>query len=104
MSVCTVSGAIVTLVAVGTCTIRATQAGNIYYTVAAPVSRNFQVQYSPCDLKQTGNVGVSDVQLIINETLGIAPVVYDLSGTGVVNVVDVQIEINAALALGCTAK
>jgi uncharacterized repeat protein (TIGR01451 family) len=60
--------------------------------------------FSPCDLKQTGNVAVSDVQLIINEALGVTQVVYDLSGNGAVNVVDVQIEINAALGLGCAAK
>jgi hypothetical protein len=57
-----------------------------------------------CDLKQTGSVTVSDVQIIINEALGVAPIVYDLSGTGVVTVVDVQIEINAALGLGCAAN
>jgi sugar lactone lactonase YvrE len=41
--VCTVSGATATLVAVGTCTIQATQAGNAGYTAAAPVSQSFQV-------------------------------------------------------------
>jgi hypothetical protein len=60
--------------------------------------------FSLCDLKQTGSISVADVQLIINEALGVSPIVYDLSGTGVVNVVDVQIEINAALGLGCTAR
>jgi hypothetical protein len=62
------------------------------------------VQYTLCDLKQSGSVTVADVQLIINEALGVTPVVYDLSGNGVVTVVDVQIEINAALGLGCVAK
>jgi hypothetical protein len=42
-SVCTVSGATVTLVAVGTCTIQATQAGNANYTAATPVSQSFAV-------------------------------------------------------------
>ena len=45
-----------------------------------------------------------DVQLVINEALGIIPAVNDLNGDSVVNVVDVQIEINAALGLGCAAK
>jgi YVTN family beta-propeller protein len=63
-----------------------------------------QVQYSPCDLLQTGIVTVADVQLIINEALGVAPPTYILSGGTTVGVVDVQIEINAALGLGCSAK
>ena len=43
-SVCTVSGTTATLVAVGTCTIQATQAGNANYSAAMPVSQNFQVE------------------------------------------------------------
>ena len=42
-SVCTVSGSQVTLVAGGTCTIQATQAGNATYSAATPVSQSFQV-------------------------------------------------------------
>jgi len=42
-AVCTVSGAIVTLAAVGTCTIQATQAGNANYAAAPPVNQSFQV-------------------------------------------------------------
>jgi sugar lactone lactonase YvrE len=42
-SVCTVSNDTVTLVAVGTCTIRASQPGNADYTAAAPVNQSFQV-------------------------------------------------------------
>ena len=42
-AVCTVSGATVTLVAVGTCTIQATQAGNANYAAATPVNQSFQV-------------------------------------------------------------
>ena len=40
---CTVSGATVTLAAVGTCTIQATQAGNANYAAATPVNQSFQV-------------------------------------------------------------
>ncbi len=43
-SVCTVSGTAATLVAVGTCTIQATQAGNATYAGAASVSQSFQVE------------------------------------------------------------
>ncbi len=42
-SVCTVSGTTVTLVAVGTCTIQATQAGNANWTTATPVNQSFPV-------------------------------------------------------------
>jgi hypothetical protein len=43
MPVCTVSGNTVTLVAAGTCTIQASQAGNAYYNAAATVIRSFTV-------------------------------------------------------------
>jgi hypothetical protein len=43
LSICTVSGSQVTLVAVGTCTIQATQAGNTNYAAATPVNESFQV-------------------------------------------------------------
>jgi len=42
-SVCTVSGVTVTLVAVGTCSITARQAGNSNYAAAAPVTQSFTV-------------------------------------------------------------
>jgi hypothetical protein len=42
-AVCTTSGTTVTLVAAGTCTIQATQAGNANYAAATPVNRSFQV-------------------------------------------------------------
>ncbi len=41
--VCTVSGNTVTLVAVGTCTIQATQGGNTNYAAATSVNQSFQV-------------------------------------------------------------
>jgi hypothetical protein len=42
--VCTVSGMTATLVAAGTCTIRATQAGNSVYLAATTVSQSFTVK------------------------------------------------------------
>ena len=51
-SVCTVSGSQVTLVAVGTCTIQATQAGNINYAAATPVNQSFQVTSPTISLDQ----------------------------------------------------
>jgi len=48
-------------------------------------------------------VNVADVQIEINEALGVAPAANDLNGDGLVNAADVQMLINAALGLGCTA-
>jgi hypothetical protein len=42
-SVCTVSGNIVTIIAVGTCSITATQAGNATYAAAVPVTQSFTI-------------------------------------------------------------
>jgi hypothetical protein len=71
-------------------------------SVTVPVTQDV---FSLCDLKQNGSVNVADVQLIVNQALGVTPAVNYLQGAGAaVNVVDVQIEINAALGLGCTAK
>ena len=42
-AICTVSGTAVTLVAVGTCTIQATQSGNSDYKAATPVNQSFTV-------------------------------------------------------------
>ncbi len=42
-SVCSISGTTITLVALGTCTVTANQAGDADWQAAAPVSRSFQV-------------------------------------------------------------
>ena len=54
-SVCTVSGSTVTLVAPGSCTIRANQAGGSGWAAAPQVSRTFTILLSP----PSGEVGVS---------------------------------------------
>lgn len=43
---CTVSGATVTMVAAGTCTVRASQAGNASFAAATPVDRSFNITVS----------------------------------------------------------
>lgn len=48
-TVCTVSGSTVTLAALGTCIIVATQAGNAEFKAATPVSQSFQVNERPPD-------------------------------------------------------
>jgi len=66
-SVCTVSGATATVVAVGTCTIQASQAGNATYAAATPVSQSFQVT-QPSQTSQTITFGS-----LSNMALGSAP-------------------------------
>ncbi|GAA1901975.1 hypothetical protein [Lapillicoccus jejuensis] len=46
-AVCTVSGGVLTLVSVGTCTVTASQAGNASWAAATPVSRSFAVTEVP---------------------------------------------------------
>ncbi len=54
-----------------------------------------------CDVNQSGEVNVGDVQLEVNEALGVVAAVNDLNFDSVVNVVDVQIVIDGTLGLGC---
>lgn len=68
------------------------------------VTQTTQPTFSPCDLQQNGNVGAADVQLLINQALGLSGPPLDLNGDGVVNVVDVQIEANAVLGGSCVTK
>jgi hypothetical protein len=90
----------VTLVAVGTCTIQATQAGNATWA-AASASQSFQVTPFTCAVTGDGTASIADVRLMIKEALGVAPAVQDLIHDGVINVDDVQEVINAVLQLGC---
>ncbi|HLN02906.1 MAG TPA: right-handed parallel beta-helix repeat-containing protein [Bryobacteraceae bacterium] len=59
---------------------------------------------SACDLNADGLVNVIDIQLAIDQALGIFPCTNgDLNGDGQCNVVDVQRIINATLGAGCKA-
>jgi hypothetical protein len=93
----------VTLAAVGTCTIQATQSGNTTWAAAAPVKGSFQVA-APCDVTGDSPASVADVQLMIDEALGVAPAVNDLNHDGAIDVSDVQRVINAVLQLGWGAR
>jgi DNA-binding beta-propeller fold protein YncE len=73
-AVCTVSGATVTLVAVGTCTIQATQAGNTTYAAATPVNQNFQATL--VIQSQTITFGA-----LSNQVLGAAPFTVSATAT-----------------------
>jgi hypothetical protein len=63
----------------------------------------FSAKFSPCDINADQKINVPDVQLIVNEALGVIPPSDDLNRDGVVNVSDVQIVINASLGAACSA-
>jgi hypothetical protein len=71
LPVCTVSGSAVTTIAVGTCSITASQAGNTLYAPAPPVTQSFKVEAG-----QPQTVAFSPPG---NVTLGVAP--FTLSAT-----------------------
>jgi hypothetical protein len=68
-SVCTVSGFVITLVSVGTCTTTATQPGNLSFSAAPDVTRSFQITLTPqvITFVQPAN------QLLSAGTLTVAP-------------------------------
>jgi hypothetical protein len=59
---------------------------------------------SRCDTNQDQTTNIADVQLEINEALGMKPAANDLDASGAVNIVDIQIVLNAVNNLGCSAK
>jgi hypothetical protein len=74
-SICTVSGSTVTLVAVGTCTVQATQGGNPAYAAATPVSESLQVSASG-----TATFASSQSTLYSNPSYALYGVAVDRSG------------------------
>jgi len=60
-----------------------------------------QSSTSPCDLNGDGAVNVADVQIAVNEALGLSACTMDLDGTGTCDVADVQRVIAAALGGAC---
>ncbi|MCU1326229.1 MAG: hypothetical protein JWN34_1599 [Bryobacterales bacterium] len=62
------------------------------------------MKYAVCDINADGAYNVADVQLVINEALGVTSPVHDLNGDALVTVADVQIVINSALSLGCVVR
>src|SRR5579862_2697094 len=62
-----------------------------------------QSSTSPCDLNGDGSVNVADVQLAVNEALGLSSCTMNLDGTGTCDIADVQRVIAAALGGACNA-
>ena len=60
-----------------------------------------EVGPSACAVTGDGTAGVTDVQSIINQALGIAPPTNDLNQDGVVNVADIEWVLTAAMGAGC---
>jgi len=60
-----------------------------------------QAATSPCDLNSDGVVNVGDVQIAVNQALGLAACTMNLDGTGVCDITDVQRIIAAALGGAC---
>ena len=89
-SVCTVSGTIVTLVAVGTCTIQATQAGNGSYAAAMPVNQSFEVTFQ----------GLGTNSILVGSAGGSSSVVLAYSGTWTATANDSFLHIGAGSANG----
>jgi hypothetical protein len=76
-SVCTVSGALVTIVGAGDCTIRASQDGDTNWSAATPVSRTFAVSRATPGISVTG--GIFDFTGLPHAGSGFA---YGLGGIG----------------------
>ena len=68
---------------------------------ATGVTGNISATTCDCDMNHDGVVNIVDVQMIVNQVLGISPATCDLNGDGKIDIVDVQIVVNASLGLGC---
>ena len=74
-----------------------------FYNISLESMAEAPLAASLCDANGDGKTTVADVQLVINESLGVELSVNDLNSDGWVNVVDIQIVLNAVLNLGCSA-
>jgi len=75
-TVCTVAGTTVTIVGNGTCSITASQAGNVDYTAATPVTRSFTVgvlsQTISFDAIPNQILGISPFEIAVQSSSGLA--------------------------------
>jgi len=76
-SICTVSGSTATLLAAGTCTIQATQAGNAVYAAASVVTQSFTAESSnPLTGTSFGTVNIGSASSAIA-----VPITFNTAGT-----------------------
>ena len=59
------------------------------------------VYINACDVNHDGMINIVDIQLVIDQLLGLQPPTSDINGDGQVNDLDLQIVVNAALGRGC---
>jgi glucose/arabinose dehydrogenase len=85
-------------------------AGTQTHTINAPpintlYTATFQDITSPCDLNNDGSANISDVQLCVNQAIGItACSTGDINRDTSCNVIDVQRAVNAALGGACVSN
>jgi len=79
-SICTVSGNVATLLAAGTCTITATQAGNVNYSPAAAVPQSFAITPLPSTIVLTKSASSTNYGASLTLTATVSPA----TATGVV--------------------
>jgi len=65
------------------------------------VIANFALPYDSCGKDGNPKAGITNVQLLVNETLGANLPVPDFNLDGAVDIIDLHIVINSALGLGC---
>ena len=66
-------------------------------------SRAGRINFSACDANRDGTTNVVDVQLSVNQVLGLAACSADINLDGQCNVVDVQRIVNASLGGACVS-
>jgi len=59
---------------------------------------------SPCDVNGDAATNVADVQLCVNQAIGVSTCTADINKDGACNVVDVQRVVNAALGGQCVTQ
>ncbi len=74
---------------------------NLLLTIFLVQGLTAQTASSPCDINGDGVVNVADVQIAVNEVLGLSACTMNLDGTGTCDIVDVQRVIAAALGGAC---
>jgi hypothetical protein len=80
--------------------------GYVKYTYPHPLRGGAVVTPPPsaCDVNSDGTTNVSDVQLIVNQAIGVATCSADINKDGSCNVIDVQRVVNAALGGQCVTQ
>lgn len=79
----------------------ATGTGNPVSITAAPLTFVLASPLSPCDVNSDGSTNVQDVQLVINQVLGLAAKTTDLDQDGKTTVIDAMRVVAAANGQSC---